>query len=68
MMSTKRKWLAATLCVFMVVATIGSAGGSSEPGEGGGQETGEGSAGGGEEGGAALGLDETSIRYARARG
>ena len=59
MMSTKRKWLAAALCVFMVVATIGSAGGSSEPGEGGGQETGEGSDAGGEEGGAALGLDET---------
>ena len=51
MMSTKRKWLAAALCVFMAVATIGSAGGSSEPGEG--------SDVGGEEGGAALGLDET---------
>ena len=59
MMSTKRKWLAAALCVFMAVATIGSAGGSSEPGAGGGQETGEGSDAGGEEGGAALGLDET---------
>ena len=54
-MSTERKWLAAALCVFMVVATIGIAGGSSEQGEGGGQETGDGS----EEGGAALGLDET---------
>ena len=51
MMSTKRKWLAATLCVFMAVATIGSAGGGPETGEGGG--------GAGEEGGSALGLDET---------
>ena len=57
MMSTKRKWLAAALCVFMVVATIGSAGGGSEQGEAGGPETGAGGAG--EEGGAALALDET---------
>ena len=28
MMSTKRKWLAAALCVFMAVAAIGSAGGA----------------------------------------
>ena len=57
MMSTKRKWLATALCVFMVVATIGSAGGGSEQGEAGGPETGAGGAG--EEGGAALALDET---------
>ena len=58
-MSTKRMWLAAALCVFMAVATIGSAGGGSEQGEGGGPEAGEGSGGAGEEGGAALALDET---------
>ncbi|MCY4482173.1 MAG: hypothetical protein OXC12_04790 [Spirochaetaceae bacterium] len=58
MMSTRRMWLAAALCVLMAVATIGSAGGSSETGEAGGPETGEGG-GAGEEGGAALALDET---------